>query len=445
MAGKIAVIGAGSLVFTPNILADIAKSSVLAGSEVCLMDIDEERLGLMARLADRIISEKKPDISVDTTTDRAEALRNADYVIISISVGTDVERLDVEIPVKHGLYASVGDTTGPQGFARALRHIPVMVDIAKDVEKICPGAYVLNVTNPVTALCTAMLKASRINVVGLCVGIYLAKSFIARLLNVDPEAVSVIAGGINHFTWIKEIFVGGENAYPRLREAWENAKKKYSKTEMLEKFRGHYVSLLLYDKFGLLPSPSDSHVAEFLPFFIRGDRAYGASYGLTLYPEGTIYDSKWRGEALSQLVKWAVGGAPLDELFSRTFTEEKLVIRVLESLSSGRNDFYEAVNVPNMGSIPDVPGNAVVEVPGVVGSIGVKPVQVGPLPEAITMFLRQQLTHVGLTVEAALTGDRGLALQALLTHPSTPTLEAAENILDDLMRYEAKYLPQFKG
>ncbi|MEM3647013.1 MAG: hypothetical protein QW334_02575 [Thermofilum sp.] len=445
MAGKITVIGAGSLVFTPNILADIAKSSVLAGSEVCLMDIDEERLGLMARLADRIISERKPDITVDTTTDRAEALRNADYVIISISVGTDVERLDVEIPVKHGLYAPVGDTTGPQGFARALRHIPVMVDIAKDVEKICPGAYVLNVTNPVTALCTAMLKASRINVVGLCVGIYSAKSFIARLLNVDPEAVSVIAGGINHFTWIKEMFVRGENAYPRFREAWENAKKKYSKPEMLEKFRGHYVSLLLYDKFGLLPSPSDSHVAEFLPFFIREDRACGASYGLTLYPEGTIYDSKWREEAWSQLVKLAVGGAPLDELFARTFTEETLVIRVLESLSSRRNDFYEAVNVPNMGSIPDVPGSAVVEVPGVVGSIGVKPVQVGPLPEAITMFLRQQLTHVGLTVEAALTGDRGLALQALLTHPSTPTLEAAENILDDLMRYEAKYLPQFKG
>ncbi|MBO3842667.1 MAG: hypothetical protein FGF48_09690 [Candidatus Brockarchaeota archaeon] len=445
MTVKITVIGAGSLVFTPNILADIAKSSVLAGSEVCLMDIDEERLGLMAKLADRIVREKKTDIAVDTTTDRVEALRNADYVIISISVGTDVERLDVEIPVKHGLYTPVGDTTGPQGFARALRHIPVMVDIAKDVEKICPSAYVLNVTNPMTALCTAMLKASRINLIGLCGGIYSAKSFIARFLNVDPEAVSLIAGGINHFTWIKEIFVRGEKAYPRFREAWENAKKKYGKTEMLEKFRGHYVSLLLYDKLGLLPSPSDSHIAEFLPFFIREERAYGASYGLTLYPEGTIYDPKWREEAWSQLVKWAVGGAPLDELFARTFTEETLVIRVLESLASNRDDFYEAVNIPNMGSIPGIPGDAVVEVPGVVGNIGVKPVQVGPLPEAITMFLRQQLTHVGLTVDAALTGDRGLALQALLTHPSTPTLEAAENILDDLIRYEAKYLPQFKG
>lgn len=444
MGVKITIIGAGSLVFTPNILADLTKSNVLADSNVCLMDIDEERLSLMAKLADRITREKKSDITVNATTDRAEALRNADYVIISISVGTDIERFDVEIPKKYGLYASVGDTTGPQGFARALRHIPVMVDIARDIERICPNAFVLNVTNPMTALCTAMLKTSKINLIGLCVGIYIAKNFIARFLNTDSEAISVVAGGINHFTWIKEILVKSENIYPKFQEVWENAKKSYSRLEMLEKFRGHYVSLLLYDKFGLFPSPSDSHVAEFLPYFIREDRACGSFYGLKLYPQGTIYDLKWREQAWSHLVEWATGKAPLDELFARTFTEETLVIRVLESLLSKRNDFYEAVNIPNMGSISDIPSNAVVEVPGVVGNIGVKPIQVGSLPKAITGLLRQMLTHIDLTVDAALTGDRKLALQALLMHPSIPTLEVAENILDDLIRYESKYLPQFK-
>jgi alpha-galactosidase len=444
MGVKITVIGAGSLVFTPNILADLTKSSALAGSEVCLMDIDEERLNLMAKLADRIVRERKSNIIVDATTDRVEALKNADYVVISISVGTDIERFDVEIPKKYGIYASVGDTTGPQGFARALRHIPVMVDIARDIEKICPNAFVLNVTNPMTALCTAMLKTSKINLIGLCVGIYIAKNFIARFLNLDSESISVIAGGINHFTWIKEVFFKGEDVYPRFHEAWENAKKSYSRLEMLEKFKGHYVSLLLYDKFGLFPSPSDSHVAEFLPYFIREDKAYGSFYGLTLYPQGTIYDLKWREQAWARLVEWATGKAPLDELFARTFTEETLVIRVLESLASKRNDFYEAVNVPNMGSISDIPSKAIVEVPGVVGNIGVKPVQVGQLPDTITELLRQQLTHIDLTVEAALTGDRKLALQALLMHPSIPTLEVAENILDDLIKYESKYLPQFK-
>ncbi|MBS7612098.1 hypothetical protein KEJ27_07860 [Candidatus Bathyarchaeota archaeon] len=444
MGVKIAVIGAGSLVFTPNILADLTKSNILADSDVYLMDIDEERLNLMSKLADRIVREKKSDIVVNATTDRAEALRNADYVIISISVGTDIERFDVEIPKKYGLYASVGDTTGPQGFARALRHIPVMVDIAKDIERICPSAFILNVTNPMTALCTAMLKTSKINIIGLCVGIYIAKNFIARLINLDSETISVIAGGINHFTWIKEILVGGENVYPRFHEVWENAKKSYSRLEMLEKFRGHYVSLLLYDKFGLFPSPSDSHIAEFLPYFIREDKAYGSFYGLTLYPQGTIYDLKWREQAWSRLVEWATGGVSLNELFARTFTEETLVIRVLESLSSKRNDFYEAVNVPNMGSISDIPSNAIVEVPGVVGNVGVKPVQVGSLPKAITELLRQQLTHIDLTVDAALSGERKLALQALLMHPSIPNLEVAENILNDLIRYESKYLPQFK-
>ncbi len=444
MVVKIAVIGAGSLVFTPNILADLTKSNVLADSDVYLMDIDEERLSLMSKLADRIVREKKSDIVVNATTDRAEALKNADYVIISISVGTDIERFDVEIPKKYGLYASVGDTTGPQGFARALRHIPVMVDIARDIERICPSAFVINVTNPMTALCTAMLKTSKINLIGLCVGIYIVKKFIAKLLNLDSEAITVIAGGINHFTWIKEILVGGKDVYPKFHEVWENAKKSYSRLEMLEKFKGHYISLLLYDKFGLLPSPSDSHVAEFLPYFIREDKAYGSFYGLTLYPQGTIYDPKWREQAWSRLVEWATGKAPLDELFARAFTEETLVVRILESLSSKRNDFYEAVNVPNMGSISDIPSNAVVEVPGVVGNMGVKPIQVGSLPKAITGLLRQQLTHIDLTVDAALTGDRKLALQALLMHPSIPNLEVAENILNDLIRYESKYLQQFK-
>lgn len=445
MGVKITIIGAGSLVFTPNILADLAKSDILADSNVCLMDIDEERLSLMAKLADRIMRERKSDITVNATTDRVEALRNADYVIISISVGTDIERFDVEIPKKYGLYASVGDTTGPQGFARALRHIPVMVNIAKDIERTCPSAFVLNVTNPMTALCSAMLKTSRIKLIGLCVGIYIAKNFIARLLNVDSETISLIAGGINHFTWIKEVLVGGENVYPRFHEVWENSKKSYSRLEMLEKFRGHYVSLLLYDRFGLFPSPSDSHIAEFLPYFIREDKAYGSFYGLTLYPQGTIYDLKWREQAWSRLIEWASGKAPLDELFARTFTEETLVIRVLESLSSKRNDFYEAVNIPNMGSILDIPSNAIVEVPGVVGNIGVKPVQVGSLPKAITELLRQQLAHIDFTVDAALTGDRKLALQALLMHPSIPTLEVAENILNDLIRYESNYLPRFEG
>lgn len=444
MGVKIAIIGAGSLAFTPNVLADIAKSKDLTGSNVCLMDIDEQRLDLMAKLADRIKKEKKADITVSTTTDRSEALKNADYVIISIAVGTDVEKFDVEIPRKYGIYASVGDTTGPQGFARALRHIPVMVDIARDVEKICPNAYVLNVTNPMTALCTAIHKTTKINLIGLCVGIYIAKNFIAKLLNENPENISVIAGGINHFTWIKEILVKGQNVYPRFHEIWEKSKKMYDRTQMIEKFRGHYISLLLYDKFGLFPSPSDSHVAEFLPYFLREDREKGLVYGLTLYPEGTIYDPKWRERAWSQLVKWASGEASIDELFTGSFREETLLVRVLESLVSGRNDFYEAGNVPNAGAILNLPEDVVVEVPIVVGNVGVKPVQIGPLPEAITGILRQQLAHINLTVEAALTGNRKLALQALVMHPLTPSLEVAEKILDDLLKYESKYLPQFQ-
>jgi len=444
MGPKIAIIGAGSLVFTPHILADIAMSDDLRGSDVYLMDVDEERLNLMAKLSDRIIEERKADMAVYYSTERAEALRKADYVIISISVGTDIERLDVEIPMKYGLFTPVGDTTGPQGFARALRHIPVMVDIAKEIERVCPNAYVLNVTNPMTALCTAIHRTSSVNLVGLCVGIYGVKNFLAKLLTEKPEDISVVAGGINHFTWVKEMFIRGKSAYERLQEVWNNIKRSHSKEEMMEKLAGYYVSFLLYDKFGLFPSPADAHVAEFLPYFLREEAGRGALYGLTLYPEGTIYDPMWREQAWSRLVKWAAGEASTDELFKGEFTEETLVIRTLESFVSGRNDFYEAANVPNLGAISNLPEEAIVEVPVVAGAVGVRPVHIGPLPEAIVGMLRQQLAYVNLTVDAALTGDRKIALQALLTHPLGPTLEVAERMLGDLIKHESKYLPQFK-
>lgn len=444
MSPKIAVVGAGSLVFTPRILADIAASENLGGSSIYLMDIDDERLSLMAELAERIIDERKVDMKVDYSTDRAEALKKADYVVISISVGTEVEELDVKIPKKYGMYAPVGDTTGAQGFARALRHIPVMVDIAKDIERICPDAYVLNVTNPMTALCTAMHRTTDINLVGLCVGIYGTKNFVAQALDEKPEDVNLLAGGLNHFTWIKEILVRRRDAYDRLQKFWEDIKESRNKEEMIKMLRGHYVSFLLYDKFGLFPSPGDAHVAEFMPYFLTEKAEKGASYGLSLYPKGTIYDPEWREHAWSNLVNWATGKTSMDELFKGTFTEETLVIRTLESLVSNRNDFYEAGNVPNAGAITNLPDDAVVEVPVLVGNVGVRPVHIGPLPDAIETVLRQQITHVNLTVNAALEGDQKLASRALLTHPSLTTLEVAEKILDDFIKYEGKYLPQFR-
>jgi len=213
---------------------------------------------------------------------------------------------------------------------------------------------------------------------------------------------------------------------------------------MIRELRGHYVSFLLYEKFGLFPSPGDAHVAEFLPYFLTEEAEKGAAYGLSLYPKGTIYDPRWREQAWSRLVGWATGKASMDELFKGTFTEETLVIRTLESLGSKRNDFYEAGNVRNVGAIPNLPDDAVVEVPVVVGNVGVRPVHIGPLPEAIGSILGQQIAHVDLTVDAALTGDRRSALQALLLHPSVPTVEVAEKLLEDFIRYESKYLPQFK-
>lgn len=441
---KLVVIGAGSLAFTPELLAEMATSDVFKGIEIGLVDIDEEKLRVMEKIASRVIDETRAEISVEASADRRELLRNADFVVITIAVGgvRGIET-DVKVAEKYGVYHTVADTVGPAGFSRALRHIPPIVEICRDIEKICPKAIVFNESNPLTTICRAVRKTTKVDIVGLCTGVRGPRHILSRVLGCRPEDVRFISAGVNHLTWILEAYVDGKNVYPEFKQ-----KMRIMRDEALKygKPFNAYVSVELMETFGLYPVQGDAHVAEFFPYFLRPETDYGAKYGLKLFPGDTIYSEEWRSRVWDMVLGWAEGKYPIKELVERRMgvTEHSFVYELMEIILSGRVQFFEGVNIPNDGCIDGLPDEAIVEIPAIVGPFGFRGLKVGRLPKSIEAILQHRVAQQELTVEAALTGDREIALQALSLDPMVPTLSVAKRMLDDYIEAHKDFLPQFQ-
>lgn len=441
MRCKIAVIGAGSLAFTPDLVADLARSASLRGSSVILMDIDSEVLRKVRTIAERIVEAQRAELMVGATTDRQEALKDADFVTITIGVGgVKATQLDGKLAEKYGVYQTVADTVGPGGLSRALRHIPAIVDIYRDVDRLCPEALVINETNPLTVLCRVAREVTNVNVIGLCSCILGAHYRISKLLNVKDGDLTLLASGLNHFTWIKEALIKGEDAYPTLKKILVDLKVKADREGCLPP---QPISLKLFEAFGLVPVPGDSHMAEFLPYFLRSEFDWGRKYGLEIFPGGTIYTDEWRENMWNKASDWAEG-RNLNDLFTGRMGEFSFAPSIMEAIVKGETRFYEGVDVPNEGLVDGLPREAIVEGPGVAGPMDVRGVPVGSLPKAITAMLKARVEQQELTVEAALSGDRDLTLQALSLDPLTPNIDVAEKILDDILTLHANYLPQFR-
>ncbi len=436
MARKITIIGGGSSTFTPQLMHLFIASEALRGSTITLMDIDAHRLEVMDILSRMMVAKAGADLKVESTTDRRQALTGADFVISAISVGgNDAWEKDIEIPASYGIFMPVQDSVGPGGMMRAFRHIPALVSVAKDLEQVSPKAWVFNYTNPLTANVTAMRRASSIRTVGLCTGSDTPRNagYLAEDIALPPEelAVPAPAAGLNHCSAILRLELrDGRDAFPLFKE------------------RATYpVTRWGLETFGILPYPS-SHWVEFFPALCRLDDKYqGRAQGLKML-YNKVHNVQWDRER-------AQGWAALAERLARgeeEFSPEVLpkdesiqVVEIIEALLTNRNAIH-AVNVPNNGAIANLPGEAIVEVSSAVGSYGVRPLQVGELPEAYAATLRQHVTVQQLTVEAALTGDRQVALQAFLQDPQIAarlTVEETGKMLDELLKAHAAYLPQF--
>ncbi|MBI3974426.1 MAG: hypothetical protein HY332_24360 [Chloroflexi bacterium] len=439
---KLAIVGAGGR-FTPGLLTEMARQPALRGTTVTLYDLDQERVQVMERWGRRYLREQGYEASIQAAPELAAALEGADYVFSTIRVGAgDSYAVDLLVPAKYGIEQGVGDTVGPGGLFAALRQIPAFVKLAQTMDAVCPDAWLLNFSNPMTAICTAVARTSRVRAIGLCHGIYGVHSWLARYLEVPESRLEVNHGGINHCTWITELRLDGQDVYPLL---WQRHRDKGD--------GGQPISFRFLELYGQFPSPGDRHVAEFFPYFHRPDAGGGKAYGLETSVEQAARDLARRERFWPQLREEIDGAAPLP---GRRPGEGDRAMELVAALAGampakGSTAYHPpdhmqyAVNVPNTGGIvPELPGQAIVELFATADGAGVHPRPPGRLAPGVAAALRARLDQQALTVEAALAGDRRLALQALAADPLIRSLEQATSLLDELLVRHAEHLPQFR-
>jgi alpha-galactosidase len=456
---KIVIIGAGSVAFTPAILSGFSVDRRYAGAILGFVDPNEEAPNLASRFARRISTEFDLDWTIEASTKRQDVLPGADVVTTSIGAGgLEAWIQDVEIPYKYGILQPVGDTSGPGGLGRALRHVPILVEIGLDMEKFCPSAILYNFTNPLTVLTQAVNQRTRTRCIGLCIGVDLTWNHICRLVGVEKERSAILAGGINHCHWIYNFHLRDSDGalidgMPVLAAALDEME---GNPLTMERFRSKYGHLTrrpqepnasqplctaLFRQFGAYPGPGDGHVGEFYPQLMRPLITDPASFqGSAIRYVQQSYPVLTR-----KMEEIALEGAPIEaESFARELAWEHT--QLLDILVSQQDvlgqTFY--VNVPNRGYVSNLPEGAVLEIPAVVDASGVHPVTLGDLPKAVTPSLAHKLASLDLIIEAALEGSPKKAVQALVNDPHCTDLSTAEKIVGELIQQEIRYLPRFR-
>ena len=427
---KIAIIGAGSADFGPPVIADVLTNPRMKGSTLALVDIDAESLDLNTALARRMNEEWASGLTIEAAADRTDALPESEFVIVTLEVEREKRwRMDYEIPLKHGLRQPLAENGGPGAFAHAARNIPHILGICEDMRSLCPEAWFFNFTNPVPRITHTAHKYGGVKAAGFCPGIGMGIDNVSRLLDIPYEDLDMKAAGINHFTWVLDVRrkSTGEDLYPAIRGLLASWPKE-----------GDLLSRDLLDVLGLLPVIGNSHTGEYLPWVFDPRTRPWEKYRLHLYDwdrAEASRDTKWR-----RIERQIAGDEPVEEY--RRGSGER-AIAVVEALVTNANSYELALNIPNDGCIGNVPQGSIVEVPAVVSAMGIHGLAMGDLPEPVAELCRRQITVAELAVEAAVTGDRGVALQSLLLDPMITDIGQAQAILDDYLTAHADLLPQF--
>jgi alpha-galactosidase len=424
----IAFLGAGSVVFTRELLADILSFDELRGVTLALHDIDAERLETAEAIARRTADQLGAKPVITTHLDRRAALDGADFVINAIQVGMHAATVrDFEIPARYGLRQTIGDTLGVGGIFRALRTFPVLDGIARDMRELCPDAWLLNYTNPM-AMNIGYLAAvaPQLKAVGLCHSVYWTVRDLSELLGVPHEEVDYTGAGVNHQAWLLRFEHRGENLYPRLDELLAR------EPELRRRVR-----MDMYSRLGWFPTETSEHSSEYLPWYLHDD----AEIERLRIPVGDYLRISADNVAEYHAVRASVlAGEPLD--VSRDATE--YAPQVIHSMVTGTLRRIHG-NVANRGLISNLPEDYAVEVPCVVDALGVRPERVGALPPQCAALNRGFVNVGQLTVQAAVTGDKRMVRQAAMVDPNTAATLAVDQIwalCDELTAAHGDLIPE---
>ncbi len=430
---KITLIGAGSAVFARQVITDILHIEGLETGTFALVDIDEQRLELAQRIAEKIISLTGKHWNVIASTQRCDVLAGSDAIINSIEVaGLANVRHDYDIPLKYGIDQCIGDTIGPGGIFKALRTGPVWLDVLRDAERLCPAAWVLNYTNPMSILTLAALQGTKMRTVGLCHSVQGTSQLLAKYLEMPYEELEWRCAGINHNAWFTELRHKGEDMYPRLRE-------RAAVTEVYEKDPVRFEMML---HFGAFVTESSGHFSEYVPYFRKRpdliERYCRAGY---LGQSGFYANNwpEWRAKNDAGIQEMLDGRREIPLARGHEYAAD-----IVEALILNRPTVIYG-NVRNNGLIDNLPDGCV-ETACLVDRNGVQPCHFGKLPEQLAALNRSHMAVHTLMVDALLSHDKQAARYALLLDPLTAAVCSPAEIsalFDEMWEVERAYLEPF--
>ena len=454
MGKKITLIGAGSVVFTRGLVADMIRTFSGEGWRLALVDIDPAALSIVSKICRKMIETKKSDLQLTESTDRRDVLPGSDYVVTTIGVGgRRAWEKDVYIPRKYGVFQPVGDSVMPGGISRAMRMVPAMLGIVRDVEKLCPGARLFNYSNPMAMICGAVRKATGFPIVGLCHGVTHTESYIAGFAGLDRQKFTTYAVGLNHLTFIYDFRYDGRDALPIIKDKlaeikkngvdYTNAGRGFAEMEMDAPQLDEPFSWELFERYKAFPAPGDRHVTEFYADrFISPGSYYGKTLGVDAFSFEQTIESGDTGYANMVDLAESAGSLP-NSFFDRFSGEHEQVMDIIYSIEHDwRKVFY--ANLPNRGAVSNLPEQAVLELPAVATSAGIVPINVNGFPDTLAAIINRHLAIAAVATEAALTGDRELFVEAVLLGGYITGREAVSAMVNELIETHNEYLPQFK-
>ncbi|MCM8825852.1 MAG: alpha-galactosidase, partial [Candidatus Omnitrophica bacterium] len=436
---KICFIGAGSLGFTRGLVRDLLTFETMRDAHITLMDIDSERLSFAKQAVDRIVELGKYPATVEATLDRKEALKDANAVLCTILVGgTNVWRHDIEIPKKYGVNINVGDTRGVAGIFRALRTIPVMLDICRDIEKLCPDAILLNYTNPMSMNCRAMQSQTSVKVTGLCHSVQGTAAMLARWIGLKYEEIDYVCAGINHQAWFIEFKKDGKDLYPEIRKA---VLKK-------EIYNAEPVRNEIFLNLGYYVTESSGHNSEYnwwfrkRPDLIEKYCTHGTNWNPGEYAFILKHYLKTEKTWKKQVKKWLASKEPISLERGHEYAAY-----IINAYLGGEPYIFNG-NVPNSNLIDNLPKNACVEVPVLANRRGFNPMYVGSLPPQCAALNNINISSEEMAVEGCIKGDPEMVFHAIAYDPlSAAVLSLAEirKMVQELFIKNKRYLSTFKN